>query len=288
MASIFNYFNKDYINDESKFNLSESEKELCYQLQFRSINKLNIKENAKFDNLERRLADIIDDRNFLRKSLLLIELIRNYGAYRWNDDGLICTFMSNNEYKFRLKISDNSVSLNLKDPKDITVSSYKNLRNKYLIRNLNIRRSSVYYLEDDRDYIDTIVFDNLGIYDMDGKELHFKSTEEHKNYYKNADGSIELVPTTDRENSIETRKYYRYKNKVLMQHKLVFLNKNHEYSNGTFIFDKNTINKDDYYIAENFNPNASTLPKMLFFERLEYGNFMRLKKECAKLRKKVK
>ena len=130
--------------------------------------------------------------------------------------------------------------------------------------------------------------ERTSVFDYDNVEKSRKEVTNHSNNIYNKDTMTYTIPDTlDRENTKEIKEYYRRGNKVLHSYELIFLNKDYKYENGEFKFNKDLINKEEYYIADNFRPDDKLIPKMLFFERIDYGRYLELKEKKEESSKKI-
>lgn len=251
---------------------------LFSSLYYEKSNIIKLEDRKKFKRIEDELKSRITDKDFLTRTLSILEVLRDYSNYKFLTKGVYGTF--DNKLKYRISLyltkdairyssSDGNIKrqgiLYIKDEGNIIEYRDKDVKVLHYLDNNREDRISYYFIRNK----------NVNsIYNKDDVEVFTDEIESYSNYYYDSKTNTKKMVSTDtRENTVETKSYYRVDNKILYQYDLKYLNKNYKILDGKFVFDKNLVNKEEYYIGENFRIFDKKIPKMLYFQATDYENF---------------
>lgn len=250
---------------------------LCFEVQ----NKLNVFDKKRFNSLENELICKVVNEELLENMLSILNVLKRHGTCVWKSSGVsgkITGPANKYSYYAEITIEDNNVQALTCCQDIVTRNKYLKNKDTYEISKEIVKKNQVIYMDRDDIYNNNISKEYISEFNYDNVELSRKEIINHSNYiYNKKTTANTLVETKDRENTQETKEYNRIGNKVLYSYELKFFNKDYKYENGEFHFNKDLINKEEYYQADNFRPDDKLIPKMLFFERIDYERFLELK-----------
>lgn len=284
-----NFNNKPYRNnfkiEAKKVGMNEYlYSSLCYELQ----NKISVFDKKSFSSLESELICKVVNPSFLEKSIKILDILKKYGTYVLTSNGIKGKISGKYNYCAEIQINDESVGIVTNTQDVSTKDVYTKDKDTYQIYNQEIIRKKIIYMDRNEIANNNTSKERTSVFDYDNVEKSRKEVTNHSNNIYNKDTMTYTIPDTlDRENTKEIKEYYRRGNKVLHSYELIFLNKDYKYENGEFKFNKDLINKEEYYIADNFRLDDKLIPKMLFFERIDYGRYLELKDKKEENSKKL-
>lgn len=271
--------NDDFLKKLQAFAVEQGiDGEWISSLQYVSKQTLSLDENRKFEELKNNLIEKTPNEELLIKLLTRVNLLQRYGNYKWVANGIVGKIEGKYNYKVGITISDYKIKYKTIHCDRMTNGTLTMYDNTYTIDSLEKINKSIQYLnpkQENDDYFTSITRQVNTIYNYDNKELYTSIDIRNDNYLLNRSKNIrKLVPTEDRENTKESKKYYRMKNKILYEYYFYLLNR-------TENLDKN-FNKEEYYIGDNIQMDKNEIPKMLFFKRIHYDEFKRLRNKSEK------
>lgn len=236
------------------------------------INNYNDLDNYKFIELEKRLNNITDSK-FRDRVFSILQLIRDYTDKKdltINKDTAI-GFLNGKDYLL-LSVKDKNIEYAIENEEEANYGKLKHYKDKCIINYNGINKSFLYDLNRKSKRMTIINSLDTSIYDSMGFVLSTKNKTITNNYDMFIENGEEYsVP--DKFNNCTTIKLNRVGNNILKNIKVQYLNK--EY-NG--IIDKDTINKDDYYVGFNYNSNSKTIPEDIYYQEIDYEDYLNMKR----------
>lgn len=275
--------NENNINNISFYNINKNDyylNKLIKKIELSDCNKHSDDINNKFDNLKLRVKDLVPNDEFRNKVLARIDLIKNYSDKNFIviEDNMAIGYINNNDYLL-IAIKNNKISFSTENDLESSIGEIRFIKDKYFINYKDELNSELIDVFNKRKKISNINVNNISMYNSNHLELANKKstiTNNYDVYYENH----KKIVLPNKFNNKEVVKLTRVDDSILKSYNVKYLNKSNYMDDGKFIIDKDTVNREEYYVGYNFLYHDNNIPDDIYYQDIDYEVYNGLK--CKK------